>query len=80
VSEETASALKLLRVYVEGEFLGHPKFPEVDWTPDIFDAIIAKLHKHPSFRKGPDGTGCACSPLGLRARERVRAAQRYDPA
>lgn len=57
--EETASGLKWQQCCVEGKFLGHSKFTEIDWTPELFDTIIANLHKHPGFRAGPDGVGCA---------------------
>lgn len=57
--EETASGLKWQQCCLEGLYLGHPKFAEIDWTPAIFDTIIANLHNHPSYKAGPDGVGCA---------------------
>jgi len=55
--EETASGAKWQQACLEGLYRGHPKFTEIDWTPAVFDQIIANLHAHPSFKAGPDGVG-----------------------
>lgn len=59
VESTEASGLKWIQCCVEGTFLGHPKFPRIDWTEQVFDTLIANLRKHPGFVAGPDGVGAA---------------------
>lgn len=53
------SGLRWVHCCSSGTFLGHPKFKRIEWNAAVFQTIVDNLHKHPSYRKGPDGVGCA---------------------
>lgn len=52
---------KWINACIEGTYRGHPnpKFPEIVWDQKAFQTIVDNLHRHPSFKSGPDGVGCA---------------------
>lgn len=45
-----------MHLATEGLYLGHPEHPDgVDFTPELFEQIVANLHRHPSYVAASDG-------------------------
>lgn len=52
------SALTWVQICRAGNYLGYSAGP-VEWTAETFQKVVENIHRHPSFRVGPDGVGIA---------------------
>jgi hypothetical protein len=53
------AGLKWIQCCKAGTYLGHPKFAKIEWNAEVFQKIVDNLHKHPGYKAGADGIGCA---------------------
>lgn len=48
-----------IQAAVEGKWRGHPAHDVIEFTPAVFETVIANHRANPAFKPGPDGYGAA---------------------